>query len=166
MYRSILVPIDGSEIASRGLQQAIGLAKALQARITLLHVLDLYPFFGHSATSSELERLLASRRDAAHALLASSALDVRDAGVAVKTELKESLDKHAGPHIVAQAIAHQCDLIVMGTHGRRGVTRLLLGSDASLVLRDSPVPVLLVGPPTDHPAHASAAASADATGAA
>ncbi|UXH77145.1 universal stress protein [Roseateles amylovorans] len=147
MYRSILVPIDGSETASRGLQEAIGLAKALGARITLLHVLDLYPFFGHSAGSGDLERLLASRRDAAHALLASSALDVRDGGVSVKTDLKESLDKHAGPHIVAQAIEHHCDLIVMGTHGRRGVTRLLLGSDASLVLRDSPVPVMLVGPP-------------------
>ncbi|WP_084452135.1 universal stress protein [Roseateles chitosanitabidus] len=147
MYRSILVPVDGSATSARGLRDAIALARPLGARITVLHVLDVYPFFGHAGWSGELELQLAPRREVANELLASAALDAQEAQVPVSTVLKESLDVHAGAEIVRQARELGCDLIVMGTHGRRGLSRMLVGSDALVVLRDSTVPVLLVGPP-------------------
>ncbi|MFX1681221.1 universal stress protein [Mitsuaria sp. CC2] len=147
MYRSLLVPLDGSATAARGLREAIALAAPLDARITLLHVLDVYPFFGHAGLTGQLELELAPRREVANDLLAAAALDVQDAHLPVSIVLKETLDAHAGAEIVRQARELACDLIVMGTHGRRGLSRMLVGSDALVVLRDSPVPVLLVGPP-------------------
>jgi len=147
MYRSILVPIDGSVTSGRGLREAIRLAATLEARLVLLHVLDVYPYFGATAWSGVLEAELRPRREAANELLASAALDAQEAHIPVEMVLKESLDRHAGEEIVRQAIEKRCDLIVMGTHGRRGLSRMLVGSDAMIVLRDSPIPLLLVGPP-------------------
>ncbi len=158
MYRSFLVPLDGSATAARGLREAIALAAPLNARITLLRVLDVYPFFGHAGLTGQLELELAPRREAANDLLAAAALEVQDARLPVSIVLKETLDAHAGAEIVRQARELGCDLIVMGTHGRRGLSRMLVGSDALVVLRDSPLPVLLVGPPDkDAPAAEGAA---------
>lgn len=146
MYQHLLVPIDGSATSGRGLAEAIRLAQALNARVTLLHVLDVYPFFGHSGWSGQLEADLAPRRAVAQDLLASAAAQVQDAGIAVSFVLKECLEPHAGAEIVRQARELKVDAIVMGTHGRRGISRMLLGGDAMIVLRDSPVPVLVLGP--------------------
>ncbi|WAC75676.1 universal stress protein [Roseateles sp. SL47] len=146
MYQHLLAPIDGSATSGRGLREAIGLAKALGARITLLHVLDVYPFFGHSGWSGQLEMELQPRRAVAQDLLASAAAQVQEAGVPVSNVLKECLEPHAGAEIVRQVKELKADVIVMGTHGRRGISRMLLGGDAMIVLRDSSVPVLLIGP--------------------
>lgn len=108
MYRSLLVPLDGSPTAERGLTHAIGLASALGARITVLHVLDVYPFFGHSGWSGQLELELRPRRLAANDLLATAALEAQEARVPVSIVLKECLEAHAGAEIVRQAIALRC----------------------------------------------------------
>jgi len=69
---------------------------------------------------------------------------VRDAGITVDSRLIEALGSEAGETIVKEAVSWPADLIVCGTHGRRGVRRILMGSDAEYILRRSPVPVLMI----------------------
>jgi nucleotide-binding universal stress UspA family protein len=145
MYQHILVPIDGSATAERGLREAICLAAGQKARLRLLTVVDtlvsrtvqLSPLFDTPA-------LLTAMRQEAQALLDAAQARAREAGVPAETVLREDRGSSPADAILDEAARHACDLIVMGTHGRRGLNRLTLGSDAELVLRASPVPVLLV----------------------
>nr|WP_297524058.1 universal stress protein [uncultured Roseateles sp.] len=147
MYTAILVPLDGSRTALRGLREAMVVAQAMGSRVTLLHVLDTYPDFGAGHPDGRAGQELESRRASARDMLATAAMELQDRGLAVTMRIRESFDEHAASAIIQDATDHRVDLIAMGTHGRRGISKLVLGSDAALVLRDSPVPVLLVGPP-------------------
>jgi nucleotide-binding universal stress UspA family protein len=142
MYDPILVPIDGSDASDAGLSYALGLASALKARIVLLNVIDVEPLFLQSAGDFEDHRK--SLRAFGQELLATAAVAAQDRGVQVSYFMRETLESNAASVIVAEAAAQHCGLIVLGTHGRRGLSRLLLGSDAERVLRDSSVPVLFV----------------------
>ena len=142
MYARILVPIDGSEPATRGLHEALKLAKHDGANMRLLHVLD--EFVIGNASGDHLGPLLEALRAAGRTLLDEAESLVRRAGIEVDSVLVEATDGHAGDHIIRQALAWHADLIVCGTHGRRGIRRLTLGSDAEYILRRASVPVLLV----------------------
>jgi len=131
MYARILVPTDGSGPATRGVREAIALAKALGARLVVLHAIDDFPITGG---------LVAGGR----AILDSVARLARSEGVECETELRELDIGHAADAILAVASEKACHLIVMGTHGRRGVKRALLGSVSEKVLRRALVPVMLV----------------------
>ncbi|WP_116519833.1 universal stress protein [Achromobacter insuavis] len=150
MYQRILVPVDGSPTSERGLQEAIRLARLTHANLRLIHVIDEMSFmlgidaYGYAA--GELLDLL--RKDGTEILQQASAT-VRAQGVPVDSVLYENLDKTVQQRIVAEAEIWKADLIVIGTHGRRGVRRLVLGSSAEGVLRASPVPVLLVRAPEE-----------------
>ncbi|MFY2566126.1 universal stress protein [Achromobacter ruhlandii] len=150
MYQRILVPVDGSPTSERGLQEAIRLALLTHASLRLIHVIDEMSFmlgidaYGYAA--GELLDLL--RKDGTEILQQASAT-VRAQGVPVDSVLYENLDKTVQQRIVAEAEMWKADLIVIGTHGRRGVRRLVLGSSAEGVLRTSPVPVLLVRAPEE-----------------
>lgn len=150
MYQRILVPVDGSPTSERGLQEAIRLALLTHASLRLIHVIDEMSFmlgidaYGYAA--GELLDLL--RKDGTEILQQASAT-VRAQGVSVDSVLYENLDKTVQQRIVAEAEMWKADLIVIGTHGRRGVRRLVLGSSAEGVLRTSPVPVLLVRAPEE-----------------
>ncbi|MFY2605454.1 universal stress protein [Achromobacter ruhlandii] len=150
MYQRILVPVDGSPTSERGLQEAIGLALLTHASLRLIHVIDEMSFmlgidaYGYAA--GELLDLL--RKDGTEILQQASAT-VRAQGVPVDSVLYENLDKTVQQRIIAEAEMWKADLIVIGTHGRRGVRRLVLGSSAEGVLRTSPVPVLLVRAPEE-----------------
>lgn len=146
MYRRILVPIDGSATAAIGLKHAIGLAKEQQARLRVLNVLDeailitaadAYPM---GDMTMLLEPLKASGRKA----LKDAAAAAERAGVRAETAMVESRGRPVSDVILADARKWRAEAIVMGTHGRRGLKRLLLGSDAEGVLREAGVPVLLV----------------------
>ncbi len=144
MYRNILVPVDGSPTSNAGLDEAIALAKAIGARLRLLHVVDQMPLAfssdGFGAMSVDVTGLL---REAGQELLAQAEAHVTAAALEVDSVLLESLDGRLFEHVSAQARDWPADLIVIGTHGRRGVGRMLLGSDAEQVVRHAPVPVLL-----------------------
>jgi nucleotide-binding universal stress UspA family protein len=142
MYAKILVPIDGSDTALLGLNQAIELAKNQHSKIRLMHVVNETVVVDAMAVNLTVisERL----RKSGEALLGQMASLVRDAGVEVDTVLEEALGGQAGPRIVEQATKWRADLIVCGTHGRRGIQRIVMGSDAEYIVRHTPVPVLLV----------------------
>jgi len=145
MYQNILVPVDGSVTARRGLDEAVKIAKSHGSRLRLLHVLnevvltglDPHPTLFTAAT-------LDSLREGGRAVLSTAAGAVREQGLSAELELQECWGRRASDVIVEQAEQWPADLIVMGTHGRRGLRRLALGSDAEMVVRGAPVPVLLV----------------------
>lgn len=150
MYQRILVPVDGSPTSERGLQEAIRLALLTHANLRLIHVIDEMSFMlgidAYGYATGELLDLL--RKDGTEILQQASAT-VRAQGVPVDSVLYENLDKTVQQRIIDEAEIWRADLIVIGTHGRRGVRRLVLGSSAEGVLRTSPVPVLLVRAPEE-----------------
>jgi nucleotide-binding universal stress UspA family protein len=144
MYRRILVPIEHSPTSQRGLDEALNLAKAFDASLVLLHVIEYLPMMVDMTGSAVIEQVSTEMRKAGERLLERAHDAARSAGVASEAHLEDSAAARVCDVIVQQARDHQCDLIVMGTHGRRGVEHALLGSDAERVLRLAPCPVLLV----------------------
>ena len=143
MFKQLLVPIDGSATSQSAVDKAIGLARAFGSSVTVLFVIDPYPFTGVGADFSygQTQYLSAARAEANHALAAArQALDA--AGVPVSASLVESHSVWRG--IVEAAESGGTDLIVMGSHGRSGIEKLVLGSVAQRVLSHAPVPVLVV----------------------
>lgn len=144
MYQRILVPFDGSAPSRRGLAEAIRLARPLGARLVLLHVADAYPaLLGQAPVSAHAHSRELSRARA-QALLDDAAATAGAAGVDADTVVREVGSESTADAILAQAAALPCDLIAMGTHGRRGWQHAVLGSDAEQVVRRSGVPVLLM----------------------
>lgn len=144
MYQRILVGVDGSETSLRGLGEAIGLAKASGARLLLVHVLNTLILESEIASTAYYQALADSIRASGAKILDDAALVTHEAGVSFEPKMVEKIGAHAWQEIIAQAKTWKADLIVIGTHGRRGLKRLVMGSDAELVLRHSPVPVLIV----------------------
>lgn len=145
MYKRILVPIDGSPTSERGLVEAIKLAKEQQAQIRLLHINDLHVFsYSAGAELAITDTTIDMIRQSGRQLLERAQGDVRAAGVEVSTAMVDAIVGTVASFIVAQAREFKAELIVMGTHGRRGFKRLVLGSDAAAVATLSAVPVLLV----------------------
>jgi nucleotide-binding universal stress UspA family protein len=141
MYGKILVPVDGSRTATLGLREALKLAQDHGAQIRVIHVLD------ELATASAApagDELVVQLRSAGMSILNEAAAVARDAHVPVETKLVEVVGGRAGARIVQEAQTLLADLIVCGTHGRHGIGRVVMGSNAEDILRHSPVPVLLV----------------------
>jgi nucleotide-binding universal stress UspA family protein len=145
-YRKILAAVDGSRAAAKGLREAIRLAKAERAQLFILHVVDEYPAFaaldGMMAGAPGAD-LVPALREGGKRVLAKAKAAAQKAGLPATPILREGLGPAAYP-IVREAKKIRADLIVLGTHGRRGVRRLVLGSDAEQVVRTASVPVLLV----------------------
>ena len=143
-YKKILVAVDGSAAASKGLREALRLAKAEGAKLCILHVLDeFYAFAGYDGLGP-MQDLIPSFREGGERLLAKAKAVADKARVPASTVMREVIGGPAAGPIVREARKQGADLIVLGTHGRRGVRRLVLGSDAEQVVRTSRVPVLLV----------------------
>ena len=143
MFKRILVPIDGSATANLGLREAVRLAKNQKAQLCLLHVVD--EFFMTQAAEGLVysDQMFDALREGGRKYLSKAELAVRKHGIRPHTVLAETLTGGVAGVIVQQARKWKADLIVMGTHGRRGVRRVVMGSDAEQVLRTTPVPVLL-----------------------
>jgi len=147
MYQRILVPVDGSATASRGLAEAIALAKTLKAGIRLIHIVIGVPTLYPPLSAPAVQTLLDLLRSSGESILHEATRTVRAAGVTVDSRMVEAFGAEAGERIIEQASAWPADLIVCGTHGRRGVRRILMGSDAEYILRHSSVPVLMIRAP-------------------
>lgn len=143
-YKRILVPVDGSPISNRGLNEAVKMARAGRVKLRLLHVVEETAALSTPEVGANIGPILDSLRAAGKRRLAGIARRVRGLNVRVESALVENLGGRVADRIVADAKRWRANVIVMGTHGRRGVKRMLLGSDAELVIRYSPVPVLLV----------------------
>jgi len=153
MYHRVLVPIDGSATAERGLTEAIGLARGEGADMILLHVVDDAAMVAEVSASMSAEQIVRARerleeqREHGLALLARADREATTAGLRVQTVLRDVGQERVGEIVVREAEQAGCDLIVMGTHGRRGFRRLVAGSVAEWVVRASATPVLLVRHP-------------------
>jgi nucleotide-binding universal stress UspA family protein len=152
MYKKILVPIDSGSPSHRGLREAISVARDHGGQILLLHVVNEWPLAAGDIAAVNLDAGGKVLRAAGAELLEQGAQQVRAAGVAVQTALVEEIGIPVGECVVQRARQWPADLIVCGTHGRHGIARLLLGSNAEYIMRHAPVPVLLLRVPESHPA--------------
>ena len=144
VYRKILVPIDGSSTSNRGLIEAIQLAKDQGATLRLVHVLDELILGAGAEAVVYLGNTVGLLREAGEQVVAEAEAVVRASGLKPESVIRETMGGRAADSIVAEASAWGANLIVLGTHGRRGASRLVMGSDAEEIVRTAPVPVLLV----------------------
>ena len=144
MYSKILVPVDGSTASLKGLSEAIKLAKPSNAKVKLVHVVNEFIMSAEYVPSIHYEQLIVNLRDLGKKVLEAAAQAAREQNVTPEIQLVETIGGRAADAIIEAAKQWPADLIVMGTHGRRGLRRLAMGSDAELVLRKSSVPVLMV----------------------
>lgn len=145
MFKNILLATDGSAASEHAATVAVGLARTHGARLTALYVVDPYPYLGVGETNPMgFQAYMASAQEhaaTAHAKVA--AMCSKDApGVELQVLMAEDVAASAG--IVETAKAQGSDLIVVGSHGRTGIARLMLGSVATKVVAESAVPVLVV----------------------
>jgi nucleotide-binding universal stress UspA family protein len=163
MFKQVIVATDGSPTSNRGLKAAIGLAASERAGLAIVHVIDDSSGVSYVGDlgyvpSGYIDALLDDLRRNGQRILAKAERAARDAGVEPRGVLVEAKGRSIADAILGEARKLRADVIVLGTHGRRGLRRALMGSDAEAVLRDARVPVLLV--------RFAAASSRDATPAA
>ena len=165
MYANILLSTDGSDVARKGVKHGIGLAKALDAKVTVITVTEPLPVFIYGSgdapgwslspidlgsgqvsewipSQEEVDSFNASRMAFAGGVLDEARAMAQQTGISA--ELLHVPDAHPATAIIETARSRGCDLIVMASHGRRGLRKLLLGSQTSEVLVGGSVPVLVV----------------------
>ncbi len=143
MFKHILVPVDGSSTAQLAVDKAIGLAKAFGSRVTAIFVIDPYPFTGVGTDFAygQAEYLSAATAEA-NAAIKVSRTAFEAAGISAETSVIEANAAWRG--VVQSAKSIEADLIVMGSHGRSGLEKLVLGSVTQAVLSHTHLPVLVV----------------------
>ncbi len=153
MYDKILVPLDGSPTSDRGFEEAVALARALKSRLVLAHIIELAPVPVEALTQVTWEEISQGLREHGQSLLEQAHKAAAEHGVTSEMQLIEAQGERVADRIVSAARESRCDLVVMGTHGRRGFAHAFLGSDAERVLRQCPVPVLMVRHPEARKKH-------------
>lgn len=143
MFKHILVPVDGSPTAQAAVAKAAGLAQAFGSKVTAIYVIDPYPFtgLGSDLAYGQAEYLTAATAEAKESTEAAHAT-LSQAGVSDEVRVIEAHNVWRG--IIDTAREVGADLIVMGSHGRRGLEKLVLGSVAQSVLTHAPLPVLII----------------------
>jgi nucleotide-binding universal stress UspA family protein len=140
-YRRILVPIDGSSTSNKALVAALDMARDSGASIRLVHVLDELAFVTGFEASGEVFK---AARAGAESVLAQAVEIARAAGVSPESVLIDKPGQRVVDSVTEDARQWKADLIVLGTHGRRGFNRLMLGSDAEQIIRFAPTHVLVI----------------------
>ena len=141
LFRKILVPVDGSSISGQALDLAIALAREHHGQLRALHVIDE---LGYLSSYEYAGELLATSRRQGLALLEKTRQAAAQAEVPIDTRLVDQPGQRLGQTVADEAATWGADLVVVGSHGRRGVGRELLGSGAEQIVRLSSVPVLTV----------------------
>lgn len=143
MFKHILVPVDGSPTAQLAIEKAINMAKAFGAQVTAIFVIDPYPFTGVGTDFAygQAEYLSAATAEANAAIKAAKTA-FEQAGINVVTHVVEAHAAWRG--VIDAAESGQADLIIMGSHGRSGLEKLVLGSVTQAVLSHTKLPVLVV----------------------
>lgn len=144
MYKHILIATDGSELAHKALVQGFALAKALGAKVTTVTVTEPWTAVvpGEMGMAFPIDEYEKGASENAANILAAVKKEADTAGIA--TDTVHMADQYPADGIIATAKEKGCDLIVMASHGRRGLSRLLIGSQANQVVIHSEVPVLVV----------------------
>ena len=147
MYRRILVAIDGSSTSIKALSAALEMASYSGGKsvIALIHVLDEMAYFtGIDPYAGQSYSVTSLMREAGEKILAEGLKVVQSAGVQGETVLVDRLGERFAETVAARAVAWDASLVVVGTHGRRGIGRMLMGSGAEQIIRLAPCPVLVV----------------------
>ena len=157
MYKRILVAVDGSDTSTKALVAALQMARESGGVLRIIHVLEdlaqvmAYDYYG--AYPGDLAKVL---QDNGQKVLADALAIAKSSGVETEDRLLEARGMRLGEAVVQEATQFNADLVVVGTHGRRGLGRVLLGSGAEQVIRLSPIPVLVIRSPEQAPAPAQA----------
>lgn len=142
MFKKILVPVDGSSTSLRAVSSAVALAQAFGGKVSVIYVIDPYPFTGVGTDFAYgQDQYLAAATAEAHDAIRAARESIEAAGVPVETSVVEGHSVWRG--ILAAATAMEADVIVMGSHGRSGIEKLL-GSVAQRVLSHAHLPVMVV----------------------
>ena len=146
MYKRVLVAVDGSDTSNMALNEAIKLAKDQQATIRIVHVVDLIPTFTDLETPSQFIQYQDALRQIGQKTLSDAKTLSEKAAIPTEglMHVIETTGEHVYDAIAEEGARWPADLIVIGTHGRRGVRRFILGSVAEGVMRVATKPVLLV----------------------
>ena len=145
MYRRIIVPIDGSPTSNQALAAALRMAGESQGCIRLVHVVEELAYLaGYDQFGGYSGDLIKVMRETGRKILADGMAMAQAEGVACDSALYDNFGERLPEVVADEARRWKADLIVVGTHGRRGVGRLLLGSGAEQVIRMAPIPVLVI----------------------
>jgi nucleotide-binding universal stress UspA family protein len=147
MYKHILVAIDDSQTSKKALEEAIALAKLHGAELEIAHAVDeslLQTFSNHGVALADAKKMQHALLDSGESTLDEAVRAAEEAGVAPKRRFMASEDLHAADQIAKAVTDSGADLLVVGSHGRRGFQRLLLGSVAENLVRKVSVSVLIV----------------------
>lgn len=139
MFKRILVPVDGSETSTKALVAALQLARESDGRVRAIHALDELTYLTGYEFSGEV---LAQARQQAQKVVDDALAIAQGSGVPADARLLDATGRRLGELVADEARAFEADLVVVGTHGRRGLGRALMGSGAEQVIRLAPVPVL------------------------
>ncbi len=143
MYQRILVPIDGSATSERALDEAIKFAQQQNAQVEVLHVLEDISYFDNEDYLNYAE-LIQTMRGIGEQILAQAQKKLQQAGVVAEIKLLETQGARIASIIATEAKNNLADLIIIGTHGRSGFSRMLMGSIAEGVVRTAHIPILLI----------------------
>ncbi|WP_432263619.1 universal stress protein [Cupriavidus sp. TMH.W2] len=143
MFKHLLLPIDGTALSESAFRKAIALAREMNARVTALRVI---PDYHHLTMETETlagarEQYAREARQSVERYLTAIAQDAAVAGVTCETAYE--ISDHPYEEIIKAATYRECDLIVMASHGRRGIQGILIGSETQKVLTHSKIPVLV-----------------------
>jgi nucleotide-binding universal stress UspA family protein len=142
VYKNILIPTDGTEFCEKAVRHGVALAKLAGARVTGVTVtVPFRRFVGMTAPPDILEKIVESRSEAVEKILGSVEAIARASGVPCETV--EIDDEHPYQGIISTAESKGCDLIVMASHGRRGISGVLIGSETQKVITHTTIPVLV-----------------------
>ena len=145
MYQRILVPVDGSETANKALVAALQLARESGGRVRLIHVLEELAYLtGYEQYGAYSGDLITAMQDTATKILDDALAIAQSAGVPADSLLCDKLGDRLAEAVADAARQWNADLVVVGTHGRRGIGRMLLGSGTEQILRLALVPVLVI----------------------
>jgi nucleotide-binding universal stress UspA family protein len=148
LYNHILITTDGSDLAQRGVDHGLSLAKALGSRVTVVIATERFPIQGATTSSGwvgspvDYERYDEGQKRFANEIL--SAVKAEAGKLAIEANVVHIPNEHPATAILESAASFGCDLIVMASHGRRGISRMLMGSQTAEVLAHSHTPVLVV----------------------
>lgn len=145
MFKRILVPVDGSEPSGHALRTALSLARESGGSVRLVHVLERTAYLaGYDPAAGSSGQLFHALRESGERVLREGMEAARAAGVPADPLLVEGSGARLADEVAQAAAAFRADLVVVGTHGRSGPARLLLGSGAEQITRQAPAPVLVV----------------------
>lgn len=149
MYKRILVPVDGSDTATKALVAALQMARESRGQVRIMHMVEgLTPLAIDPYGGAWSGDIVDSLRKGGEQILKDALEIAHAAGVPADTEIHDSFGERLAESVVDSAESFDADLVVVGTHGRRGMGRLLLGSGAEQIVRLAPTPVLVVRSPS------------------